>query len=179
MKTLIALCTIERAIAPGKPGDKNAGTPPVKPQIQIIRAGSYFTAKDTTEEDDLIARGAAREVPKKDTEAKTVISPNVEEANRQAEIAAARAKEEAAARAAKNAELEEAKRAQREQERIDAEIAARKKQEEDDAAAATKKKSDDAAAAKKIEDDKAAAAAAKKKTTSAKKADSDSADDLV
>lgn len=39
---VIALNTIHRTIEPGKEGDKNKGTAPVKPKIQIITAGEAF-----------------------------------------------------------------------------------------------------------------------------------------
>lgn len=72
--TMIAKTVIHRTIKPGKPADKAAGTPPVKPEIQIIRSGARFKADNSaklpsgkTECEELEALGAA--VRSSDTEA--------------------------------------------------------------------------------------------------------------
>lgn len=176
MDTLIAVHAIDRVLEPGVAGDKNKGISPKAPRVQRIKPGQYFQAKDTTEQDDLVGRGAARIVPKKETEAKVILSANIDEANEQAALAAEQARKEAEERTRLAAEQQARDNAKLEQERNDE--ALKKSKEEAERVAAEKKAAAEKRDAEKKAAERKAATEAKKTAPASKKSDED-ANDLV
>lgn len=57
---VIANTVIHRTVKPGERGNAKNGIAPVKPTIQVIKAGTIFQTRSKEEYDDLLAMGAIR-----------------------------------------------------------------------------------------------------------------------
>jgi len=57
---VIANTVIHRTVKPGVKGNRKDGVAPVKPTIQVIKAGTIFQTRSKEEYDDLLAMGAIR-----------------------------------------------------------------------------------------------------------------------
>ncbi len=68
LKQLTAITEIHLTKKPGKAADPDKGTPAVRPEVQVIKAGTQFKAMSKAQEEELIGMGAARHTESSDDE---------------------------------------------------------------------------------------------------------------